>query len=153
MTISAQLIKQLRDKTSAGIADCRVALEESNGDLKKAEEILQKKGLDKAAQKGDRATGEGLIESYIHQNGRVGVIVELSCETDFVARTAEFKTLAHEISMQIAAMNPKDVATLLKQEYIRDGSKTISDLVTAAIATMGENIKIARFSRFEVGHE
>jgi len=153
MTISAQLIKQLRDKTSAGIADCRVALEEAKGDLKKAEEILQKKGLDKAAQKGDRVTGEGLIESYIHQNGRVGVIVELSCETDFVARTAEFKTLAHEISMQIAAMNPKDVAALLKQEYIRDGSKTISDLVTTAIATMGENIKIARFSRFEVGHE
>jgi elongation factor Ts len=151
MTISAQLIKQLRDKTSAGIADCRVALEEAEGDLRKAEVILQKKGLDKAAQKGDRATGEGLIESYIHQNGRVGVIVELSCETDFVARTAEFKTLAHEISMQVAAMNPKDVAVLLKQEYIRDSSKTISDLVTTAVATMGENIKVARFSRFEVG--
>lgn len=151
MNVSAKQIKELRDKTSAGIADCRIALEESRGDMKKAEAILQKKGLDKAAQKGNRETGEGLIESYVHQNGRVGVIVELLCETDFVARTAEFKTLAHEISMQIAAMNPKDVTTLLKQEYIRDGSKTISDLVTTAIATMGENIKVARFSRFELG--
>lgn len=150
MNIKASQIKKLRDKTQAGIADCRIALEEAKGDMKKAEEILQKKGLLKAAAKGDRTTGEGLIESYVHQNGRVGVIVELLCETDFVARTAEFKTLAHEISMQVAAMNPKDVPTLLKQEYIRDGSKKISDLVTAEIAKLGENIKIARFSRFEI---
>ena len=152
MTVDVNLIKTLREKTGAGIADCREVLEESKGDIKKAEELLKARGFEKAAKKGDRATNAGLIDSYVH-NGRVGSMVELMCETDFVARTDEFKELAHEISMQVAAMNPKDVASLLKQEYIRDSSKTISDLVTSAIATMGENIKIARFSRFEVGHE
>lgn len=151
MAISAQNIKELRELTQAGFADCKVALEEANGDMKKATEILAKKGYDKAAKKGDRETSQGLIESYIHQNGRVGVLLEVLCETDFVARTDEFKTLAHEVSMQIAAMDPKDTKALLEQEYIRDGSKKISDLVTQTIATLGENVNIARFQRFEIG--
>lgn len=152
MAVDTQLIKQLREKTSAGIADCREALEESKGDLKKAEEILRKKGFEKAAKKGDRATNSGLVESYVH-GGRIGVLVELLCETDFVARTDEFKTLAHEIALQVSSMNPKDNKTLLDQEYIRDASKKISDLVTETIAKLGENITLGRFSRVELGKE
>lgn len=151
MNISTDLIKKLREKTAAGIADCRVALEEARGDLKKAEEILKTKGFEKAAKKADRATGEGLVESYIHANGRVGVLVEILCETDFVARTDEFKNLAHEVAMQIAAMNPKDVKALMEQEYIRDASKKIENLVKETIAKLGENIKIEKFQRFEIG--
>ena len=150
MAVSLELIKQLRGKTSAGVADIRSALEEAKGDLKKAEEILRQKGFEKAAKKGNRATSAGLIESYIHQ-GRVGALVEVLCETDFVARTDEFKTLTHEIAMQVASMNPKDSSDLLKQEYIRDPSKTIGDLIKEAIAILGENIIVARFSRFELG--
>jgi len=147
MNISAQQIKDLREKTQAGFADCKNALEEAEGDMKKAEEILRKKGFEKAAKKSDRETGQGLVESYVHQTGKVGVLVSILCETDFVARTDEFKSLAHEVAMQIAAMNPKDIASLLKQEYIRDGSKTINDLVTETIAKLGENIQIGDFKR------
>ncbi|KKQ96557.1 MAG: translation elongation factor Ts [Candidatus Levybacteria bacterium RIFCSPHIGHO2_02_FULL_39_36] len=150
MAVDVSLIKELREKTGAGVADCREALEEACNDLKKAEEILRKKGFEKAAKKADRDTNAGLIESYIHQ-GRVGVLVEVLCETDFVARTEEFKKLSHEIAMQIASMNPKDVKALEKQEYIRDPQKTISDLVKEEIAKFGENITIGRFSRFELG--
>ncbi len=150
MNISATQIKELRELTQAGFADCKNALEEAEGDMKKAQEILRKKGFEKAAKKGDRATGQGLVESYVHQNGKVGVLVSLLCETDFVARTDEFKFLAHEIAMQVAAMNPKDTAALLKQEYIRDGSRTINDLVTETIAKLGENIQLGSFSREEV---
>ncbi len=150
MTVDVNLIKQLREKTGAGVADIREALEESKNDLMKAQEILKKKGFEKAAKKGDRETNAGLIDSYVHQ-GRVGSIIELMCETDFVARTDEFKGLAHEISMQVASMNPKTVKDLEKQEYIRDPSKTISDLVKEAIAKLGENITIGRFQRFELG--
>lgn len=150
MSIDIKLIKQLREKTSAGVADIREALEEASGNIKKAEDILRKKGFEKAAKKGDRITNAGLIESYVHQ-GRVGSMVEVLCETDFVARTDEFKSLAHEIAMQIASMNPKDLSDLLKQEYIRDPSKTISDLVKEAIAKTGENITVGRIVRFELG--
>lgn len=150
MKVTALQIKTLREKTQAGFADCKNALDEAFGDMKKAEEILRKKGFEKAAKKSDRETGQGLVESYVHQNGRIGVLVSLLCETDFVARTDEFKSLAHEIAMQIAAMNPKDVKSLLSQEYIRDGSRTINDLITEAIAKLGENIKIGSFSRVEI---
>lgn len=152
MTISLELIKQLRDKTSAGVADVREALEDSKGDLKAAEQLLRERGFEKAAKKGDRATNAGLIESYVHQ-GRVGALVEVACETDFVARTDEFKTLAHEIAMQVASMNPKDNSALLKQEYIRDPSKTVQDLIKEGIAKLGENIIVARFVRFELGQQ
>ncbi|HMS22943.1 MAG TPA: translation elongation factor Ts [Candidatus Levybacteria bacterium] len=150
MAVDTKLIKELREKTGAGIADCREAIEESKGDLKKAEEILQKKGFEKAAKKGDRATNSGLIDSYVHA-GRIGVLVELLCETDFVARTDEFKTLSHEIALQISSMNPKNANELLEQEYIRDSSKTIELLIKEAVAKLGENIILGRFSRIELG--
>ena len=150
MKITADQIKQLREKTQAGFSDCKMALEEAKGDMKKGEDILKKKGFEKAAKKSDRETGQGLVESYVHQTGKVGVLVSLLCETDFVARTDEFKTLAHEIAMQVAAMNPKDMDMLLKQEYIRDGSKTIDDLIKETIAKLGENIKLSDFKRSEI---
>ena len=150
MKIDVKLIKQLRDETQASIADCRVVLEEAKGDYEKAAELLKKKGIERAEKKATRETGQGLIESYIHQNGKVGVLVKVLCETDFVARTDDFKHLLHEIAMQIAAMNPKDVAALLKQEYIRDGSVTIENLIKQTIGKLGENIVVKEFSRFEI---
>ena len=112
-------LKQLRNETSASIADCRKALEETSNEYAQAKEWLKKRGLEKAAKKSDRATSQGLIDSYVH-NGRIGVLIELLCETDFVARTDDFKKLSREIAMQVSAMNPKDVEELLKQEYIRE---------------------------------
>jgi len=150
MAISAQQIKELRELTQAGFSDCKMALEEAKGDMKKAEEILRKKGFEKAAKKEGRETGQGLVSSYIHQNGKIGVLVSLLCETDFVARTDEFKNLGHEISMQVAAMNPKNVESLLKQEYIRDSSRTIDGLIKETIAKLGENIKVKDFQRSEI---
>ena len=144
------LLKQLRSETSASIADCRVALEESENDYAKALEWIKKRGLEKAEKKSDRETGSGMIESYIH-NGRIGVLLELTCETDFVARTDDFKKLAKEISMQISAMNPDTVEGLLKQEYIRDAGQTIEQLIKSVIGTLGENIQVKRFSRLELG--
>lgn len=149
--VDIELLKKLRNETSVSLADCRKALEQSKNDYKKALGVLKKSGLKKAAKKAERKTPQGLIESYIHQNGKVGALVEVSCETDFVARTDIFKNLVHEISMQVAAMDPKDVKTLLKQEYIRDSSKTMGDLTKEAIAKLGENIVVKRFQRFEVG--
>jgi len=149
--IDITLLKRLRNETQAGIADCRKALESSSNDYKKALDWIRKKGLEKAEKKSDRKTQQGLVESYIHQNGRIGALVEIMCETDFVARTDVFKNLAHEICMQVVAMNPKVVDNLLKQEYIRDNSKTIEDLIKEAIAKLGENIVLKRFQRFEIG--
>ena len=151
MKVSVADIKKLRAKTGAGIADCRKALEESGGDFKKAEALLKSRGAEIASKKKDRATGQGLVETYIHSGGKVGAMVEVNCETDFVAKTDEFKNLAHEVAMQIAAMDPADVEELSKQEYIRDSSKTIDDLVKEVIAKVGENIVIKRFIRFELG--
>lgn len=149
--VDIELLKKLRNETSVSLADCRKALEESKNDYKKALDALKKSGLERAAKKADRETPQGLIESYIHQNGKVGALIEVSCETDFVARTDVFKNLVHEIGMQVAAMNPKDVKVLLKQEYIRDGSRTIEDLIKEVIAKLGENIVVKRFQRFEIG--
>jgi elongation factor Ts len=145
-----KLIKKLRDETQASIADCRKALEETKDDYQKALGWLKKHGIESAGKKADRATSQGLVESYVHLNGKVGVLVEVLCETDFVARTDEFKNLCHEIAMQIAAMNPKNVETLLKQEYIRDGSLTIEQLVKSSIGKLGENIVVKDFSRLEI---
>lgn len=150
MTVDVKQIKKLREETGVSIADCRKALEESNGSYEKAIEWLKKHGIEKAEKKQDRETAQGLVESYVHQNGKVGVIVEILCETDFVARTEDFKHLCHEVAMQVAAMNPKDVDTLLKQEYIRDGSVTIENLVKQTIAKLGENIVIKEFKRLEI---
>ena len=145
-----KLIKKLREETQASIADCRVALEETKDDYGKALVWLRKHGIEKAEKKANRATSQGLVEAYVHANAKVGVLVEVLCETDFVARTDEFKNLCHEIAMQIAAMNPKNVETLLRQEYIRDGSLTIAELVKSVIGKLGENIVVKEFSRLEI---
>ena len=148
--VNLEQLKKLRSETSASVSDVRSALEESNGDYDKALALLKKRGTEIAEKKKEREVGQGLVESYIHQNGKVGSLVVLLCETDFVARTDEFKNLAHEIAMQVAAMNPKDVSGLLKQEYIRDPQATIEDLVKQAIGKLGENIVISKIERFEL---
>ena len=145
------LLKKLRNETLVSLADCRKALEETKNDYKKALVWLKKEGLEKAAKKSDRETSQGLVESYIHQGGRVGSIIEILCETDFVARTDEFKNLSHEIAMQVAAMNPKDVSSLLKQEYIKDSSKTIESLIKETIAKLGAHFVVKYLQRFEIG--
>ncbi len=194
--ITASMVKQLRDMTGAGMMDCKKALQEADGDFDKAIEILRKRGAAIAAKKSGRATNEGIIHAYIHHNKRVGVLLELNCETDFVARTDEFQELAHNIAMQIAAMAPRwvdieDVPEevvekekeiyraqmadsgkpdhviekivegklkkfyeencLMEQTFFMDDTKKIRDLITEAIAKIGENIKVSRFVRMVVG--
>jgi len=151
MKIQIDQIKKLREKTGAGIADSRKALDEAKGDLKKAEKLVKSWGAEIASKKSDRVTGAGKVETYIHGEGKVGSMVEIACETDFVAKTEDFKKLAHEVAMQVAAMDPKDVKELLAQDYIRESAKTIGDLVTETIAKVGENIVVKRFIRFELG--
>lgn len=146
-----QKLKKLRDETAAGVSDVRRALEESGNDYEKALDWLKKHGLEKASKKEGRETSQGIVEAYIHGNSRVGAMVELLCETDFVARTDEFKNLAHELAMQVAAMKPKNVEALLKQEYIRDSSLTIEQLIKSAIGKLGENIAVKKFEVFELG--
>lgn len=149
--ITTEQIKKLRTKTKAGVMDCRRALEESGGDMKKAEEWLRKKGIKAATKRAGRETKQGLIEVYTHNDGKIVGIVELLCETDFVARTDEFKQLAHDLAMQVAAMNPKNVKELLKQPWIRDEKKTVDSLVKETIGKTGENIVVKRIARFELG--
>ena len=159
--VTMDQIKDLRERTGAGVMDAKRALEEAreneelrmdNGKLMKlAEEIIRKKGLDKAEKKAGRETKEGLIYSYIHHDGKSGALVELQCETDFVARTDDFKTLAKELAMQVTGMNPKDVEEFTAQEYIRDPKKSVKDLVTEVIAKTGENVKLVRFVRYGLG--
>ena len=148
--VDVKQIKKLRDETQASVSDCRKALEETKGNFDLAIKWLKIHGVEKAEKSKSRQTAQGLIESYIHQNGKVGALVEILCETDFVARTDDFKHLAHEVAMQVCAMNPKDVDTLLKQVYIRDSSMTISDLIKQAIAKLGENIIVREIKRFEI---
>jgi len=148
--IDLKTLKKLRDETAASIADCRRALDESGGDYKKALAWLKKHAIEKADKKSGRETGEGLVEAYIHQGAKIGVLVELLCETDFVAKTDEFKQLAHALAMQVSAMNPANVEELLKQANIRDASMTIEQLVKSAIGKLGENITVKRFQRFEI---
>ena len=165
--VSLDLVKQLRNKTGAGIMECKRALQESNGNLEKAEQLLKERGFAKAATRGDRETRQGLVESYIHPGNRGGAIVEINCETDFVARTEEFRQLAHDLAMQVAAMNPSyvskdevpaddaskasDESVLLSQAFIKDPSRTIDDMIKGIISKTGENIRIRRFARFELG--
>jgi len=125
--------------------ECKDALEETNGDEEKALKILEKKGEERADKRSERETKQGIVEAYIHSNGKIGVILELNCETDFVARNENFKELAHNISMHIAAMNTQDSEELLNQPFIKDQEKTIKDLVTEAVSKLGENIKIGKF--------
>lgn len=149
--ITLDEIKKLRQKTKAGVMDCRTALENCGGDLKKADEWLRKKGIESAEKRAGRETSQGVLETYSHSGDKIVAVVELLCETDFVARTDEFKKLAHELAMQVAAMNPKSVKKLLRQPYIRDEKKAIEDLVKEAIGKIGENIVVGRIARFELG--
>src|SRR5437870_12880607 len=143
MPSSTELIKELRDKTGAGIMECKKAIEDAIGDLAKAEQFIKERGLAMAANKAGREAGQGLIESYVHA-GRIGAMIELNCETDFVARTDDFRTLAREVAMQVAATNPSRISAkeessdgdvpLLDQPYIRDSAKTVQELVNETIA-------------------
>lgn len=151
MNITTDQIKALREKIGAGVLECRKALVEAEGDEGKAMGILQKKGLEVAEKKKERETKQGIVEAYTHCGGKVVGVVELLCETDFVARNEDFKALAHELAMQVAAMAPKNIEELLGQEYIRDASKKAGDLVTELIAKIRENIKVNRIARFELG--
>ncbi len=194
--IPAQLVKEVRDKTGAGFADCRAALIEANGDIEQAVSILRKKGQVAAAKKAQRATSEGLVSSYIHAGGKIGVLVEINCESDFVARTEDFQRLCHDVAMHVAALDPQflrreevtqevldqkrkvyseeakasgkpepviekivngkmekfyEENCLLEQHFIKDEGITVKELVDQAIAKLGENMSIRRFSRFKVG--
>ena len=150
MNISLDIIKKLRNETSAGVSDCRQALEDAGGNYVKAKKLLLERGLQKAAKKEGKETSQGIVESYVHQ-GKVGVLVEVRCETDFVARTDEFKNLAHEIALQICSMDPKNVMELLAEPYIRDPKLTIAELTKQTIAKVGENITVAQFTRIQLG--
>ncbi len=142
-------IEKLRESTGAGVIECKSALTEANGDLEKAVAIIHKRGLAKAEKRKDRETGAGLLKSYIH-NERVGVLLELRTETDFVARSKDFRELAHDLAMQIAAMAPADVDELLSQVYIKDESIKVDELVKRTFAKLGENIRVERFCRYEL---
>ncbi len=164
--ISLENIKRLRELTGAGVMECKRVLAETQGDTSKAVEILRAKGLAKAEEKASRVATQGLIEAYIHAGGRIAALIEVNCETDFVARTDAFKELAHNLAMQVAAMNPRylspeDVppednvnpreACLLTQPFIKSPDVTIQDLIKQHIGILGENVRIRRFCRFELG--
>jgi elongation factor Ts len=196
MEITAAMVKNLRERTGAGMMDCKKALAESDGDAEKAIEFLRVKGLSKAAKKAGRETAEGIIVSYIHPGAKIGVLLEINCETDFVARTEQFQEFAHNVAMQVAAAAPVSVSredipgdlvekerevfrgqaleegkpekvvekivdgriekfyaesALLDQVFIKDNDKKVGDLLKETIASLGENIQIARFSRFQLG--
>jgi len=166
MRITTSSIKKLRDHSGAGIMDCRKALLKAQGDMEKALQILKQQSLFQAEKKAKRSASEGIIDAYVHAGGRIGAMVEVNCETDFVARTDEFKELAHNLAMQVAAMSPEFIsseeisegadedpqtACLLLQPYIKDPVKSIQDIIAETIAKVGENIKVSRFARFELG--
>jgi len=167
LDISAEQVKELRQKTGAGVMDCKKALTDAEGNFEKACSIIAERGLAIAKKKSERVAEQGLIETYVHTGSHLGVMVEVNCETDFVARTAEFKELAHNIALQISAMCPqfvsadeipagvevdKQVACLLSQPFIKDPSKSIQDIITETVAKTGENIKVRRFVRYELGY-
>lgn len=149
--ISMDLIKKLRDKTNAGVMDAKRALEECDCDMARAEDWIRAKGIQRAEKKADREAKQGLIASYVHQGSQVVALVELNCETDFVARTDAFMKLGKELAMQVASMKPATVDELLTQPYIRDAKLTIHDLVKSTAGTVGENIVVTRFTRMAVG--
>lgn len=163
--ITLDLIKELRERSGGGVMDCKRALEATGGNIDKAVAYLQEQGIASAAKKANRETSQGLIDSYIHA-GRIGALVEINCETDFVARTPEFQALAHELAMHVAAANPQylnaeeipegtegkpEELALLDQPYIRDAGKTVRQLIQETIGKTGENIQVRRFTRFELG--
>jgi len=166
MKIPVEVVKELRSRTNAGIGDCNKALLEVGGDIEKAIEFLKERGAAIAEKKKDLVASEGIIEAYIHHTKRIGALVELNCETDFVARTHEFKELAHDLAMQIAATSPQfltseemspeveidpQIACLLSQPFIKEPEKTVQEVIHETITKVGENIKVRRFARFELG--
>lgn len=148
--ISAESVKNLRAKTGASMLECKNALAEAGGEEQKALEILSKRGVEIAAKKAERQIKAGIIDSYIHTNQKIGVLLELGCETDFVARNENFKNLAHELCLQISATNPQDLKELLAQPFIKNPNQTVQGLINETIAKLGENIKIGKFIRFAV---
>jgi elongation factor Ts len=166
LLVSKEAVKELRDKTGAGVLECKKALLEAEGDLINAIAILKERGLLLAEKKAERVTREGLIEAYIHTGGRIGALVEVNCETDFVARTGEFKQLAHDLAMQVTATAPRFISLdevgeeedptevcLLLQPFIKEPEKRVQDIITEAKARLGENIRVRRFARFQLEEE
>lgn len=167
MAVTTEMVKALREETGAGVMDAKRALEAAGGDPAKAKTILREQGMAAAAKRAERETSNGVVESYIHGGGRIGVLVEVNCETDFVANTDDFRQLARNIAMQVAAMSPQVVSAddpqragiegtdeevcLMSQPFIRDSSRTIASLVQDTIAKTGENVRVRRFVRFELG--
>ena len=166
MPVSAATVKELRELTGAGMLDCKHALEQAGGDLDKAKEILRAKGFAMAAKKAERETADGIVQAYIHHDGRLGALVEINCESDFVARTEDFREFAQTIALQVAAANPRylsaeeipdgtegdpDELALLAQPFVRDESQTVQDLITEMVRKTGENIRVRRFARFQLG--
>ena len=173
MGYTAEDIKSLREETGCGVIDCKKALEESNGSRDKAKDLLRKRGLEMALKKSDREVKEGRVESYIHNGAKIGVLVEVNCETDFVARSQDFIAFCKDVAMHIAAMSPRYIkkedvpadilnkepnqadfvkqACLMQQPFVKDSSKTIQDYLNELIAKIGENIRVNRFSRYKVG--
>ncbi len=147
--VTASLVKELREKTGAGMMDCKKVLTETDGDMEKAIELLRERGIAKAAKKSGRVAAEGLVEAYISEDGKVGAIVEVNSETDFVAKNEEFKTFVMDVAKQVVEKNPKDVEELLNQEAIFEAGKTVNEALIGKIATIGENLSIRRFARFE----
>ena len=147
--ITASQVKDLREKTGAGMMDCKKVLTETDGDMEKAIELLRERGIAKAAKKSDRVAAEGIVAAYVSEDGKVGAVVEVNSETDFVAKNEEFKTFVEDVAEQIAKENPADVEELLAQTSIKDSSKTVKEVLTDKIAKIGENMTIRRFERFE----
>jgi elongation factor Ts len=147
--VSVDQIKKLRDETDISISECRKSLEESNGDFEKAKEILKKRGVEIAQKKAERETKTGIIDSYIHPNKKVGVMLDIQCESDFVAKSPDFQKLSHELCLQLAAIDPEEIP-FLEQGWIRDEKVLIKDLIGQYIAKIGENIIVKRFIRYEL---
>ncbi len=147
--VTIDQLKQLREETGLSISECKKALGEAKGDYEKAKEILKEWGKKFSVEKKQRETGQGVVDSYIHAGKRIGVMVELRCETDFVARSDDFQKLAHELCLQLAAISPEEIP-LLEQKWIRDEAKTIKDLLNESIAKFGENIVLKNFVRYEI---
>ena len=166
MSIPIETVKALRQSTGAGVLECKQVLDQVGGDLKRAEDILRQRGLASAIGRASRETREGLIDAYVHSGNRIGALIEVNCESDFVARTLEFRELVHDLAMQVAAMSPRYVnaedvsdeeetpveeVCLLEQPFIKDPSRTIRELIQETIARVGENIRVRQFSRFALG--
>ena len=147
--VTAALVKELREKTGAGMMDCKKVLTETDGDLEKAAELLRERGIAKAAKKSGRVAAEGLVEAYIAEDGKVGAVIEVNSETDFVAKNEEFKSFVADVAKQVAMKNPATVEELLAQESIAESGKTVQEVLIGKIATIGENLSVRRFTRFE----